>query len=216
MAVLFDWNLSRCPCLLCKGLGLEYAALFLALFLLWDQWTIERLSKANWVLLWSVTSFCEIHRSSIFTVVTDQNLHNTFLTVELCLHHRAFRGIRVDIVYLLASISASSTNLKRIQTSHNLFSDFGAEKTFVGQAAEFKFESKLDPLQASGNHSWSLFQKTIEGFESFIFWEVLNAKSMAEFNFESNLEPLQASGNHSRSLLQKTIEGFESFILTAK
>ena len=44
----------------------------------------------------------------------------------------------------LASISASSTDLKRIQTAHNLPSDFGAGQG--RQAAESRFGSKFKPL----------------------------------------------------------------------
>ena len=49
---------------------------------------------------------------------------------------------------VLSSISASSTDLKRIQTPHSLFRDLEQIKPFqlVGQAAEFKFESKIEPL----------------------------------------------------------------------
>ena len=47
--------------------------------------------------------------------------------------------------FLQASISAISTDLKRIQTSRDFFRDLRAEKPnqLVGQAAEFKFESKV-------------------------------------------------------------------------
>ena len=51
---------------------------------------------------------------------------------------------------MLASISASSTCPKRFQTQHSLFRDFRADKTFTtgwSQCAEFKFESKFEPLQ---------------------------------------------------------------------
>ena len=42
----------------------------------------------------------------------------------------------------------SVTDLKRIETPHNLCCDFGGYKPLqlVGQAAEFKFESKFEPL----------------------------------------------------------------------
>ena len=38
--------------------------------------------------------------------------------------------MKIRIVYLLASILASSTDLKSIQTPHSLLWDFGADKTF--------------------------------------------------------------------------------------
>ena len=40
-------------------------------------------------------------------------------------------GMRVGKDSLLSSISADSTDLKGIQTRHNLFTDFGADKTFI-------------------------------------------------------------------------------------
>ena len=57
-------------------------------------------------------------------------------------------GSRVGNQLLLASISASSTEHKKIQTSHNLFRDLEQIKhsQLVGQAAEIKFESKFKPL----------------------------------------------------------------------
>ena len=64
---------------------------------------------------------------------------------------------RVDIDLLLSLILAFSTDLKRIQTPHGLFWDFGADKTSTihwsggtrrGRLlAEFKFEYKFEPLQ---------------------------------------------------------------------
>ena len=62
--------------------------------------------------------------------------------------------MRVGIDSPLSSISAVSTDLKRIQTRHRLFWDFGAG---VGHAAEFKFESKFEPLPVI----WQLLPKAI-------------------------------------------------------
>ena len=61
---------------------------------------------------------------------------------------RAVWWMRVDIVWAMSSISAFLTDLKRIQTPRSLFWDFEADKPLqpVGQAAEFKFESKFEPL----------------------------------------------------------------------
>ena len=63
-----------------------------------------------------------------------------------CLHACILEG-ETEIVPLLALISASSTDLKRIQTSHSLFTEFGADKPLhhVGQEAELKFESNFEP-----------------------------------------------------------------------
>ena len=98
----------------------------------------------------------------------------------------------------LASISASSTDLKRIQTPHSLKRDFSADKTFTTSwscgtaAAEFKFETKFKrnfspreasrlkfkPVQeepsshclSSVNYSQRLFQTIIEGFDKIDGW----------------------------------------------
>ena len=60
----------------------------------------------------------------------------------------------------LDSNLAFVTDFKRIQTPHNLCCGFRSDKTFttrsislVGQAAEFKFESKFEPLQVICNLS---------------------------------------------------------------
>ena len=61
-------------------------------------------------------------------------------------------GMRVVKDSPLASISASSKHLKRVQTPHSLLWDFWAEKpsSLVGQVAESKFESKLEPCHLFG------------------------------------------------------------------
>ena len=77
---------------------------------------------------------------------------------------------------LLASITASSTDVKRIQTPHISFRDLGADKTFrpIGQAAEFNFESKFKPLPGNVAGICQSLPKTIEGLTA------KTAKSMAE------------------------------------
>ena len=54
----------------------------------------------------------------------------------------------------LASITVSSTDLKRIQTPHSLLRDFGAHKTFTTrwQAAEFNFDFSSSPCRTSADH----------------------------------------------------------------
>ena len=56
--------------------------------------------------------------------------------------------MRIEIVILHVSILASSTDLKRIHTPHDLFRDFRADDSLqlISQEAEFKFESKPEPL----------------------------------------------------------------------
>ena len=70
-------------------------------------------------------------------------------------------------VTLLGSNLASVTDLKRIETPHSLCCDFGGYKPLqlVGQAAEFKFESKFEPLPVIWQSLRRLFQKVIEGLE---------------------------------------------------
>ena len=84
-----------------------------------------------------------------------------------------------------ASILASSTDLTRIQTPHILFLDFIISEQikplqFVchGQAAEFTFESKFEPLPGiwqSLPTRQRLFQKTIDGFDFKINGRALGA-----------------------------------------
>ena len=88
--------------------------------------------------------------------------------------------MRIDIDTQLSSISAFSMDLKRIQTPHSLFWDFGADKTStrlqpVGQAAEFKFESKFEPLPPAAVHL-AINPKGYSRRQS----KVLTAKSMAK------------------------------------
>ena len=53
------------------------------------------------------------------------------LFLYLVFIQRPVRWMRVDIVSAMSSISAFLTDLKRIQTPHSLFWDFGADKTFT-------------------------------------------------------------------------------------
>ena len=58
-------------------------------------------------------------------------------------------GVRIDIVSVMSSISAFLTDLKEFKL-HTVY--FGASEQIkllqpIGQAAEFKFESKFEPLQ---------------------------------------------------------------------
>ena len=79
---------------------------------------------------------------------------------------------RVGINSPLFSIQEFSTDLKRIQSPHRLFQGFRADKPLqpIGQAAEFKFESKFKPLQII----WQSLPKSRRQFKA------LTAKSMAE------------------------------------
>ena len=104
-------------------------------------------------------------------IFTNQNLTST---------QKPVWWMRVDIDTQLSSISAFSMDLKRIQTPHSLFWDFGADKTStrlqpVGQAAEFKFESKFEPLPPAAVHL-AINPKGYSRRQS----KVLTAKSMAK------------------------------------
>ena len=86
-------------------------------------------------------------------------------------------GMSLRKVTSLGSNLASVTDLKRIETPHSLCCDFGGYKTLqlVGQAAEFKFESKFEPLDVIWQSLRRLFQKTIEGLEGKINGQALGA-----------------------------------------
>ena len=79
----------------------------------------------------------------------------------------------------LGSNLASVTDLKRIVTPHSLCCDFSGYKPLqlVGQAAEFKFESKFDPLPVICQSLRRLFQKVIEDLEGKINGQALGALS---------------------------------------
>ena len=75
----------------------------------------------------------------------------------------------IESFTLLASISASSTDLKRIQIPHNLFRGFWADKICTTcwsgcRKQVWEFEFKLKPLkiiwQSQWHHSRRLFQRT--------------------------------------------------------
>ena len=75
-------------------------------------------------------------------------------------------GMSVRNLTSLGSDLASVTDLKRYQTPHGLCCDFwGKPLQLVGEAAEFKFESKFEPLPVIWQSLWRLFHKVIEGLE---------------------------------------------------
>ena len=77
--------------------------------------------------------------------------------------------MRIDTVSVLSSNSTFLTDLKRIQTPHTLFWDFGADKTFTtswsGCRVQVWVHCQVWALKSSGKHSRRLFQKTIESFD---------------------------------------------------
>ena len=74
--------------------------------------------------------------------------------------------MRVDIDSQLSSNSAFSTDLKRIQTPPSLFQGVGADKLLqpIGQAAEFKIESMLEPLHVIWHSLPKAFPGDNQGF----------------------------------------------------
>ena len=103
-----------------------------------------------------------------------------------CQLHKSFKasisnpgqwGLSFEIFFLLALISASSTDLQKIQTPDCLFRDFREVKSWpkplhclqlVDQDAEFKFESNFSPFCLSGIYSQQLYQKAIKVFDSHV------------------------------------------------
>ena len=75
----------------------------------------------------------------------------------------------------LGSNLASVMYLKRIETPHSLFCDSEAIKPvqLVGHVAEFKFESKFEPLPVIWQSLRRLFKKVIEGLEGQINGQAL-------------------------------------------
>ena len=68
------------------------------------------------------------------------------------MQYAAFWGFSMKQFYNFPQFQHLQRKLKRIQTPHSLFKGFGSEseKTYevklVCQAAEFRFESKFEPL----------------------------------------------------------------------
>ena len=77
----------------------------------------------------------------------------------------------------LGSNSASVTDLKefKLHTVYAVISEAIKPLQLVGQAAEFKFESKFESLQVIWQSVRRLFQKVIEGLEGEINGQALRA-----------------------------------------
>ena len=79
----------------------------------------------------------------------------------------------------LCSNLASVTDLKRIETRHThthaVISEAIKPSQLVGHAAQFKFESKVEPLPVIWQSLQRLFQKVIEGLEGKINGQPLGA-----------------------------------------
>ena len=71
----------------------------------------------------------------------------------------------MDLLFLLGICTSPVDEVWNTLTTVLNFGDLKRTLQPIGQAAEFKFESKFDPCLSSGNHSRGLFQKTIEGLE---------------------------------------------------
>ena len=79
----------------------------------------------------------------------------------------------------LCSNLASVTDLKRIETRHThthaVISEAIKPSQLVGHAAQFKFESKVEPLPVIWQSLQRLFQKVIKGLEGKINCQALGA-----------------------------------------
>ena len=79
-------------------------------------------------------------------------------------------GLSLEIVSLLASISASTTDLKRFQTPHDLFRNIGAENTSTTLWSDGRVQVWVH-IRAPAGHlaitaeGYSRIQKTIEVFD---------------------------------------------------
>ena len=85
--------------------------------------------------------------------------------------------MRVDNESLLSSISAFKKNSNSTQFIELYFGVSEQTKPLqpIGQAAEFKFESKFEPLPVIWQSLRRLFQKTIESFDCKINGQALGA-----------------------------------------
>ena len=118
---------------------------------------------------------------------SDQNQVLQFITLW-----RLRPIMRMEIHSPLSSISAFSTELKRMQTPQSLLRDFGAYKSSLSTLFNSLFRlqssslspssSESSPCRSYGNHfrrlSW--FQKTIKGFDCKVNGRALGADA-AEF-----------------------------------
>ena len=86
-------------------------------------------------------------------------------------------GISIRNLTSLGSDLASVTDLKefKLHTVYAVISEAIKPLQLVGQAAEFKFESKFEPLQVIWQSLRRLFQKVIEGLEGNINGQALGA-----------------------------------------
>ena len=88
----------------------------------------------------------------------------------------------------LGSNSASVTDLKefKLHTVYAVISEAIKPLQLVGQAAEFKFESKFEPLPVIWQSLWRLFQKVIKGLEGKINGQAHGAALSTFINLEMN------------------------------
>ena len=89
----------------------------------------------------------------------------------------AVLGMSLRKVTSLGSNLASVTDLKRIElhTVYSVISEATKPLQLVGQAAEFRFESKFEPLPVIWQSLQRLFQKVIKALEGKINGQALGA-----------------------------------------
>ena len=91
------------------------------------------------------------------------------------------RGKNLRKVTLLGSNLASVTDFKefKLQKVYAVISEAIKPLQLVGQVAEFKFESKFEPLPVIWQSLLRLFQKVIKGLEGKINGQALGAALLA-------------------------------------
>ena len=125
------------------------------------------------VWVWNLPSWL----TKLSTKVVGTSSHNNIVCLSGVSWYGTVWWMRVGNYSQLPSISAFSTDLKRIETPHRLFRDLGAGKTFTTRwsgGTQWQISSlspRLSPCWSSGNHYRRLFERQSK---------VLTAKSMAE------------------------------------
>ena len=155
--VQFNLNLNRHPflgqvadldLLLCTGFNSEHAYLFLCHIFLKDQWMIEKLSKTMKKAL----------VDNNFSPIPSKNSFHMIKRIDFSLPETVWGKKNISLDSNLASVA----DLK-LHTVYAVISEAIKPLKLVGQVAEFKFESKFEPLPVIWQSLWRLFQKIIEG-----------------------------------------------------
>ena len=148
--------------------------LFVELLHIETRWVIKGISSESAKIQTPESRSSKLNHSLSFLKV--------HINVKL-IYYIAVWWMRVDNESLLSSISAFKKNSNSTQFIELYFGVSEQTKPLqpIGQAAEFKFESKFEPLPTSAGHltnlkqSRRLFEKTIEGIDCKINGQALGA-----------------------------------------